>query len=135
MSRIGVTSPGFSRKIQQLSATIHQVAWLVVKRIDGAADRRANSVFHFHGFHHQQWGVRFHLAAHLGQQGDDGAVHGGRQVRVRPGGIGLSQIRGEGYEELPLVTCGDDLSGILGVTSSGKFSYTSSDVIDYLLPC
>ena len=49
--------------------------------------------------------------------------------------IGLSQIRGEGYEELPLVTCGDDLSGILGVTSSGKFSYTSSDVIDYLLPC
>ena len=49
--------------------------------------------------------------------------------------IGLAQIRGDGYEELPLVTCGDDLSGILSVTSSGKTSYTSSEVIDYLLPC
>jgi nitronate monooxygenase len=48
--------------------------------------------------------------------------------------IGLGQVRDDGYEELPLVTCGDDLSGILSVTKSGQTSYTSSEVIDYLLP-
>jgi nitronate monooxygenase len=47
--------------------------------------------------------------------------------------IGLGQVRKDGYEELPLVTCGDDLSGILAVTGADKSSYTSAEAIDYLL--
>ena len=47
--------------------------------------------------------------------------------------IGLAQIRENGTDELPLVTCGDDLSGIVEVLGSDKTSYSSSDVIDFLL--
>lgn len=46
--------------------------------------------------------------------------------------IDLGQVR-DGEAELPLLTCGDDLAGILNVLSAGETSYTSSDVIDYLL--
>jgi len=47
--------------------------------------------------------------------------------------IGLAQIRDDGSEELPLVTCGDDVSTILDVVGPKGESYTASDVIDYLL--
>ena len=47
--------------------------------------------------------------------------------------IGLAQVRSDNEHELPLVTCGDDLPGILQVVGSDKTSYTSSDVIDFLL--
>lgn len=48
--------------------------------------------------------------------------------------IGLEQIRGdENVEELPLVTCGDDLSGISEILRPGETSYPAADVIDFLL--
>jgi hypothetical protein len=47
--------------------------------------------------------------------------------------IGLGQIRKNKTEELPLVTCGEDLIGIRQLLGSGKTSYTASEVIDYLL--
>lgn len=46
--------------------------------------------------------------------------------------IGLAQIRG-GVEELPLVTCGRDLSGIPRILGSGKSAYSVADVLDFLL--
>ena len=49
--------------------------------------------------------------------------------------IGLAQVRSDNAKELPLLTCGDDLSGILQVLGSGETSYTASDVIDFLLTC
>ncbi len=47
--------------------------------------------------------------------------------------IGLAQIQSDNAEELPLLTCGDDLSGILRVISAGEASYTARDVINFLL--
>ncbi len=47
--------------------------------------------------------------------------------------IGLAQIRSDHYEELPLVTCGDDLSGISQILTPGETSYNADDVIDFLL--
>ncbi len=47
--------------------------------------------------------------------------------------IGLGQVRRDGAEELPLVTCGDDLSGIARVLGPDRTSYTSADVVDFLL--
>jgi nitronate monooxygenase len=47
--------------------------------------------------------------------------------------IGLAQIRNGDVEEPPLLTCGDDLSGIRQILKTGETSYSSSDVIDYLL--
>lgn len=49
--------------------------------------------------------------------------------------IGHAQVRKDAYEELPLVTCGDDLSGILGIAGRERHSYTSAEVIDYMLTC
>lgn len=48
--------------------------------------------------------------------------------------IGLAQIRSDAYQELPLVTCGDDLEGIQRLSSLKDPLYTSADVIDFLLP-
>ncbi len=47
--------------------------------------------------------------------------------------IGLAQIREDNMYELPLVTCGDDLSSIPQVLGQGKKSYTASEAIDFLL--
>lgn len=47
--------------------------------------------------------------------------------------IGLAQVREGGTQELPLVTCGDDLSGIIEILGSDGISYSASDVIDFLL--
>lgn len=49
--------------------------------------------------------------------------------------IGLAQVLSDNAQELPLLTCGDDLSGIVQVLGSGETSYMSSDVIDFLLAC
>ena len=49
--------------------------------------------------------------------------------------IGLAQVRSDNSKELPLLTCGEDLSGILQVLGSNETSYTSSAVIDFLLTC
>ncbi len=46
--------------------------------------------------------------------------------------IGLAQVRSDNATEMPLLTSGDDLLGVLNVLAPGKSSYTSSDVIDYL---
>ncbi|MCF6313812.1 MAG: nitronate monooxygenase [Verrucomicrobiales bacterium] len=48
--------------------------------------------------------------------------------------IGLAQVRSDAYEELPLVTCGDDLEGIQRLSTMQDPCYTSADVIDFLLP-
>ena len=47
--------------------------------------------------------------------------------------IGMAQVRNGSGEEAPLVTCGDDLKGILHVLDTGAMSYSSSDVLDFLL--
>jgi len=47
--------------------------------------------------------------------------------------IGLGQIRRDGQRELPLVTCGDELSRIDSLLAGGRTSYSAYDVIDYLL--
>lgn len=46
--------------------------------------------------------------------------------------IGLGQRRGD-YEEPPLVTCGEDLSGIAKVLRPGARSYPAAAVVGYLL--
>lgn len=46
--------------------------------------------------------------------------------------IGHAQLR-HGQEELPLVTCGEDLSGIAAVLPPGQHSYSAADVIGHLL--
>jgi len=46
--------------------------------------------------------------------------------------IGLGQLR-DGKEEPPLVTCGEDLSGIAAVLPPGRSSYSAAEVIGYLL--
>jgi hypothetical protein len=46
--------------------------------------------------------------------------------------VGHAQPRGEGVEELPLLTSGDDLK-ILGDFLQDRESYSARDVIDYLL--
>ncbi len=48
--------------------------------------------------------------------------------------IGLQQAREENGQELPLLTCGDDVSGILRLLRPDVNSYSSSNVIDFLLP-
>jgi nitronate monooxygenase len=47
--------------------------------------------------------------------------------------IGLQQVRPDKKEELPLVTCGDDLSGIFTILDPSEDRYPASAVIDYLL--
>ncbi len=46
--------------------------------------------------------------------------------------IGLGQIQKNGYQELPLLTAGDDLIHIQQYIREGKNSYSASDVISYL---
>lgn len=47
--------------------------------------------------------------------------------------IGMGQFRKNTGEEVPLLTCGDGVSSILKVMKPGETSYSSSDVIDFLL--
>jgi len=47
--------------------------------------------------------------------------------------VGIAQVRGDGSTELPLLTCGDDLSGIVKIVNASTPPYTASDVIDFLL--
>lgn len=46
--------------------------------------------------------------------------------------IGLAQIRSDNSVELPLVTCGHDLSGITRILRQKGSSYTAADVLDFL---
>jgi hypothetical protein len=48
--------------------------------------------------------------------------------------IGLGQRRADGYEELPLITAGDDLECILPHITPDRLSYHAKDVIESLLP-
>lgn len=47
--------------------------------------------------------------------------------------IGLAQLRPDGSEELPLLTCGDDLGGVLDLAASRGGAYSAGDVIDSIL--
>ncbi|MBN1256357.1 MAG: nitronate monooxygenase [Planctomycetes bacterium] len=46
--------------------------------------------------------------------------------------IGLEQIQGNGYRELPLVTCGSDAIDLKKIIPPGKKSYSVEDAIAYL---
>jgi len=46
--------------------------------------------------------------------------------------VGHPQSRGDGVEEAPLLTSGDDLK-VLREFLKGRRSYSASEVIDYLL--
>jgi nitronate monooxygenase len=47
--------------------------------------------------------------------------------------INQGQVQESGYEELPLVTAGDDLKSLKNYIQPGKKTYTAADVIDFLL--
>ncbi|HEU0298216.1 MAG TPA: nitronate monooxygenase [Longimicrobium sp.] len=47
--------------------------------------------------------------------------------------IGQPQARGEGVEEVPLITSGDELKNIRRFIGSDRGDYTAGEVIDYLL--
>ena len=47
--------------------------------------------------------------------------------------IGLGQRRADGYEELPMLTAGDDLECIRGFIAPGTSSYSAGEVLDSLL--
>lgn len=47
--------------------------------------------------------------------------------------IGMAQVRPGNVPELPLLTCGSDLSGVLEILGPDRDSYTAADVIDFLL--
>jgi nitronate monooxygenase len=51
-----------------------------------------------------------------------------------PASVGFPQVRGEGVDELALVTAGDDLSHISQFLPSGCDSYSAADVLSKLLP-
>jgi len=47
--------------------------------------------------------------------------------------IGRAQVRKDGKVELPLVTCGEDLSCVAEMASKAGNAYTADDVLDHLL--
>jgi NAD(P)H-dependent flavin oxidoreductase YrpB (nitropropane dioxygenase family) len=47
--------------------------------------------------------------------------------------IGMGQIQAGGYEEVPLLTAGDDLNNIKRMMKPGFRSYSAKDVINYML--
>jgi hypothetical protein len=47
--------------------------------------------------------------------------------------IDLGQSRKGGYEELPMLTSGDDVQNVARFLSKGGDSYHATDVLDYLL--
>lgn len=48
--------------------------------------------------------------------------------------IGMPQRHADGYEELPMLTAGDDLECLKAFISPGRLSYRAQDVIESLLP-
>lgn len=48
--------------------------------------------------------------------------------------IGLGQTQRNGHVEMPIVTSGDDVSGVARFLPPGADSYRAVDVLDYLLP-
>jgi nitronate monooxygenase len=47
--------------------------------------------------------------------------------------IGLGQRLDDGTEELPLLTCGDQLTGIAAIIGDGEADYSAAQVVAYLL--
>lgn len=47
--------------------------------------------------------------------------------------IGLGQTRKDGYQEVPILTAGNDVANLKRYVAEGKDSYTASEVIDLLL--
>ena len=48
--------------------------------------------------------------------------------------IGLGQVRADGYEELPMLTAGDDLEPVRRLIAPDRQSYRARDVIEWLIP-
>lgn len=48
--------------------------------------------------------------------------------------IGMGQHRADGYEELPMLTAGDDINCVLAYITPERLSYRARDVIESLLP-
>lgn len=46
--------------------------------------------------------------------------------------IGLGQVRKDGSQEPPLITCGDDVKRVIKLLPESSEGYTAGDVIDYL---
>jgi NAD(P)H-dependent flavin oxidoreductase YrpB (nitropropane dioxygenase family) len=47
--------------------------------------------------------------------------------------IGLAQHRSDGYTEAPLLTAGDDITGLTRFLPHGATTYSATDVIEHLL--
>jgi len=68
------------------------------------------------------------------KRGDGKDTHGKKCLcNALMANIGMAQVRRDNQRELPLVTCGDEVSSIRYVAGASKKSYKASDVIDYLL--
>ena len=48
--------------------------------------------------------------------------------------IGLGQRRADGYEELPMLTAGDDIACVRPFITPERLSYRARDVVESLLP-
>jgi len=48
--------------------------------------------------------------------------------------IGMGQRRPDGYEELPMLTAGDDINCVRAYITPDRLSYRARDVVESLLP-
>ena len=48
--------------------------------------------------------------------------------------IGMGQRRPDGYEELPMLTAGDDIDCVRAFITPDRLSYRARDVVESLLP-
>ena len=75
------------------------------------------------------------VASYVKKGGDPDDVHGRKCIcNALMANVGLAQICADGQEELPLVTCGEEVRGIASFASSEEVqTYTARDVINRLL--
>lgn len=75
------------------------------------------------------------VAAFVAKEGDRRETLGRKCLcNALMANIGMGQVRSDGYRELPLITCGDDLAAIDRFLKSDRAGYAAADVIAYLLP-
>jgi nitronate monooxygenase len=75
------------------------------------------------------------VASYVKKGGDPDDAHGRKCIcNALMANVGLAQICADGQEELPLVTCGEEVRGIASFASSEEVqTYTARDVINRLL--
>lgn len=47
--------------------------------------------------------------------------------------VGMGQIQAGGYEEISLLTAGDDLNNVARMVKPGRTSYSATEVVGYLM--